>query len=140
MGYKATGHKTPLQVREKVKAYASAHREQYRMASKRYYESHKAEAAQYSKRRNEALKKEALGGYGGVCACCSESRLEFLSLDHINGGGSKHRRALKASGTGNFYLWIKRENFPLGFRVLCHNCNFAIGKYHECPHTRLATS
>lgn len=136
MGYKATGHKTPLKDRERAKAYADRHREQYRAASKRYYEAHKAEVAQYSKVRNEALKKAAISGYGGVCACCGETRLEFLVLDHINGGGSKHRRALKQSGTGNFYLWIKRENFPLGFRVLCHNCNFAIGKYHLCPHTR----
>jgi hypothetical protein len=23
------------------------------------------------------------------------------------------------------YLWLKREGFPAGFRVLCFNCNHA---------------
>jgi hypothetical protein len=34
------------------------------------------------------------------------------------------------------YLWLKRNNYPTGFRVLCHNCNLAIGFYGYCPHHR----
>ena len=32
--------------------------------------------------------------------------------------------------------WLINERFPEGFRVLCHNCNQAIGYYGECPHAR----
>jgi hypothetical protein len=66
------------------------------------------------------------------CACCGEHRTEFLAIDHINGGGAKHRRQLK--NTGTIYQWLKRNNYPEGFRILCHNCNMALGHYGYCPH------
>ena len=28
------------------------------------------------------------------CECCGEKHLEFLAIDHINGGGGKHRKKL----------------------------------------------
>lgn len=71
--------------------------------------------------------------YGGRCACCGEHRLPFLAIDHVNGGGTAHRRAINRVGAA-FYRWLIREHFPEGFRVLCHNCNLAIGFYGRCPH------
>ena len=32
--------------------------------------------------------------------------------------------------------WIKKNNFPKGFQILCHNCNVAKGIYGECPHEK----
>lgn len=81
---------------------------------------------------------EALTHYGGnppACACCGENRIEFLTIDHIHGGGSKHRRELGNAGT-RIARWLKKAGYPDGFRVLCYNCNCAIGAYGECPHTR----
>lgn len=50
--------------------------------------------------------------------------LDILNIDHINGGGKKHMRELKASGFGGYlYDWLRRMNFPSGFQVLCYNCN-----------------
>ena len=77
-------------------------------------------------------RKLALDHYGGKCACCGESRFEFLSIDHINGGGTKHREEI-GRGTA-MYQWLRRSGWPSGFRVLCHNCNQAIGFYKHCPH------
>jgi hypothetical protein len=66
------------------------------------------------------------------CVCCGESVVQFLSLDHINGGGNKHRKEV---GTGiGFYRWLKRNNFPEGFQTMCHNCNQAKWAYGACPH------
>lgn len=65
------------------------------------------------------------------CACCHESHLEFLTIDHIDGGGADHRRKM---GSRNIYRWLMRNHFPKGFRVLCINCNFSLGKYGYCPH------
>ena len=31
-------------------------------------------------------------------------------------------------------LCINSNSFPPGFRVLCHNCNQALGAYGYCPH------
>jgi len=83
----------------------------------------------------QSLRREVLDHYGGICACCGEATLEFLSLDHKNGGGTKHRQELGLRGSG-IWAWVKRENFPDMFQVLCHNCNQAIGYYGSCPHKR----
>lgn len=73
-------------------------------------------------------------GKGQVaCACCGEPQYEFLSIDHIAGGGSKHRREHGMTGHA-FYRWLIKEGFPDGYRVLCHNCNMAKGFYGVCPH------
>ena len=57
--------------------------------------------------------------YGNKCASCGESIQEFLQIDHINGGGRKHKRSLSM----NFYAWLVKNNFPKGFQILCANCN-----------------
>lgn len=80
------------------------------------------------------IKREVLDFYGGKCDCCQETRIEFLSIDHINGGGNKHRQELNISGGKEFYLWLRKNSFPTGYRVLCHNCNQSLGFYHYCPH------
>jgi len=89
----------------------------------------------YSQRTRQRLRMEVLQHYGGVrpvCSCCGEAHIEFLSIDHTNGGGNQHR--LEAQVWGGFYSWLKRKGFPSGFRVLCHNCNQAYGHYGYCPH------
>lgn len=74
---------------------------------------------------------KVLALYGNMCACCAENRYEFLGIDHIKGGGKKHRASF--AGYPAFLRWLlekKRE----GFRVLCHNCNLSLGFYRYCPH------
>jgi hypothetical protein len=29
---------------------------------------------------------------------------------------------------------LRQNSYPTGYRVLCHNCNFALGHYGYCPH------
>lgn len=89
------------------------------------------------KRLRQELRLEALTHYsGGIprCACCGESTLEFLCIDHINGGGNKHRKELGNAKSKNFARWLKHNNYPAGFQTLCHNCNMAKGFYGACPH------
>jgi hypothetical protein len=33
------------------------------------------------------------------------------------------------------YAYLIRNNFPEGYRVLCHNCNQSLGYFGYCPHT-----
>jgi hypothetical protein len=73
--------------------------------------------------------------YGGdppSCACCGETQTAFLCLDHIDGGGNQHRKSLPP-GT-NIYTWVKKNDYPKLFQVLCHNCNMSKGHYGKCPH------
>jgi hypothetical protein len=83
--------------------------------------------------RNHELKLEVFAHYGSECACCGENLVDFLSIDHIGGyDGSSPRK-------GAFlYRWLKRNAYPAGFRLLCMNCNFAIGHFGSCPHQLLA--
>jgi hypothetical protein len=55
----------------------------------------------------------------------------MLGIDHINGGGTKHRKEIKNFG---IYKWLIDNNYPLGYRVLCHNCNCSLGFNGYCPH------
>lgn len=85
--------------------------------------------ATYKRKRLRVLEK-----YGGVCQCCGEKRYEFLSIDHIKGGGTKHRKEI---GWGeNFTSWLVKNNYPEGYQVLCHNCNQAKTWYGGCPHIK----
>jgi len=82
-----------------------------------------------------AVKDEVFSNYGGYkCNCCGETTSEFLTIDHIHGGGKQHRKEIKI----DFYLWLKRNNFPDGFQVLCMNCQFGRKKCGECPHRSYA--
>jgi hypothetical protein len=80
------------------------------------------------------IKKEVMGKYGGFCQCCGEKELKFLAIDHINNDGNKHRKLIGMSGGIAFYRWLKRNKYPPQFQVLCHNCNFAKGRWGRCPH------
>ena len=79
------------------------------------------------------LRLETIGRYGGRCVCCGESRLAFLVIDHEDGGGNEHRRALPHSGHA-IYRWLRQHNWPDGFRVLCCNCNAAMTQQGNCWH------
>jgi hypothetical protein len=102
----------------------------------KFYREHKEHCKEVQRNLDRARRKKVLVYYSGIvpkCACCGIEQYEFLSLDHINGGGYKHRKEIGNFGR-NFYKWIIKNNFPSGFRVLCHNCNLAKGFYGKCPH------
>jgi len=71
------------------------------------------------------IKQQCLDHYGAACANCDISLPHFLAFDHINGGGRAEQRSGRDASLPK---WLKRHNFPAGFRTLCHNCNGAV--YH----------
>ena len=95
---------------------------------------------EWSKGYRRRIRLETLRAYGGenpACQCCQESILEFLCIDHIAGGGNKDRQEKGKQGGGVWYSWLKKQGWPKGFRVLCHNCNSALAYYGYCPHQEL---
>ena len=79
------------------------------------------------------------------CRCCGESNhIEFLAIDHIAGRKKmdsepelvKLGYSSKFKTSNSLLLWLTKNNFPKGFQILCHNCNFAKGhsKDNKCPH------
>jgi hypothetical protein len=100
----------------------------WHVQNQRYYIEPKRRQA---KERHIRMRIEALNRYGGACQCCGERRYEFLAFDHINGGGRAHRASVPAA---RMPVWLEKNGWPPGFRVLCHNCNMAVGIYGICPH------
>lgn len=112
----------------------------------RYYDN-RARYGEKSKERRQRLKLAALNAYGGPrCACCGELHLEFLTIDHIEKNGAEHRREMleergwnadsRSMSGSHMYLWLRQKGYPPGFRVLCFNCNFALGHFGYCPHQK----
>ena len=83
-------------------------------------------------------KIEMVNAYGGQCTCCGEKRVEFLTIDHINGNGRAHSiAACGHSGGHMLYAWLKKTGYPKeGIRLQCYNCNLSRGYVGFCPHER----
>jgi len=133
------------QYRKRMKEWREKNQEKLKAYHKKYYWLHREEEIirkmKSNAKRHHKLRLEALIHYGGnppKCACCGEYRLPFLTIDHISGSGNKHRKEIRRYGS--IYEWLKHANYPEGFRVLCMNCNFAIGHYGVCPHQEEGTS
>ena len=104
---------------------------------KRYRILNKKKMNENCRKRDREVKIEVLSHYSPdlKCSCCGENHIEFLCIDHINGGGTKHRDKLSIHGS-QIYRWLKKNNFPPGYRVLCHNCNGSYGHFGYCPHNK----
>lgn len=86
-----------------------------------------------------ALKIEVLLEYGGICKCCGDDELLFLTIDHIDHGRGNPKILHNLNGW-NFYARLKREGFPKnGLQVLCMDCNAAKMWYGICPHQTMKT-
>jgi hypothetical protein len=79
------------------------------------------------------LREQMIAAYGGCCACCGETHKEFLQIDHVGGGGKKHR----AEVGQHIAAWLRMNGWPKDkFRLLCANCNQSLGFRGYCPHNR----
>ncbi|MBP9719114.1 MAG: hypothetical protein KBD46_01490 [Candidatus Levybacteria bacterium] len=86
-----------------------------------------------------ALKALCLKQYGDKCRCCEESIIQFLTIEHVEGNGNNHRKELFKHNVGgvHMYRWLKKNNFPKGYAILCMNCNWATRYRGICPHELL---
>jgi hypothetical protein len=106
-----------------------------------YYKVHKqtmlAQSKSKGKERHANAKKLCIEYYSNgtnKCICCGESIYEFLSLNHINGGGNKDRKTFKGART--FCEYLVKNNYPNGLNVMCYNCNLSYGFFGYCPHQK----
>ena len=111
-------------------------REVWRRARKRYYAKNRERLNEEKRAYTQRRREEVITKYGGKCSCCGEKTIEFLAIDHTENNGAEERRRLKGSSGVYSKLWKSAKILP-GYRVLCHNCNCAIGFYGSCPHQSL---
>lgn len=100
--------------------------------TKKRAENH-AEYLGYAMTYHQKYRAQALEFYGGgdpKCVCCGERTIEFLTLNHINNDGAKHRKEVHT----DMYRWAVKNGFPPIFNILCMNCNHSLGVRGYCPH------
>lgn len=139
--------------KERCKKYYREHIEERKAKSREYEATHKEQRKAYRKQYKKSgrksiidalwreknrelikerdrnyrimLKQEVLSHYSGgipTCAMCGITNIDLLTIDHIDGGGTKHRKETGGGGQAT-YRWLKRNNYPNGYRVLCFGCN-----------------
>lgn len=116
--------------------WRAANPERVRERSRTYRNANRDALQERGRARYASVKVEAFNVYGdGACACCGETELLFLDLDHVNGCKPEDRRR-------NFYGWLKKNGWPTDplLQVLCSNCNQ--GRQRNggaCPHLSART-
>jgi len=108
-----------------------------------HYKNNKEVYQARNRRWYENLRIDTLRHYSPsiTCVLCGFKDVRALTIDHIDGGGIKHRQELaktgvRLPGTWYFYRWLRDSNYPEGYRVLCMNCQF-IAHFDKTgyPHT-----
>lgn len=86
-------------------------------------------------KRSFYLKKTILNHYGNFCACCGETEMDFLSVDHINNNAKEHATASGKRYSGHrLYATLIKLGYPSGIQILCFNCNPSKGHKGTCAH------
>lgn len=114
--------------------------------ARKYQQDNPDKFSEYNRKSLRKLKREVMDAYGGICVCCGETELAFLTIDHADDNGAEHRREMAAESGFEYsqagartYRWLRKNGYPEGFRVMCANCNS--GRYWNggvCPHQEIA--
>ena len=132
-------YKNPIKRREYFKEWQRKNKEKTKQYRDKNYANNREKIIEQKVFSNLKMRRisrlDCIDYYSGgknCCSCCGEKNMEFLAIDHIAGGGAKHRKSLKEY----LPLVLKRKKFPAGYRILCHNCNCSLGFYGYCPHQK----
>ena len=158
---KASQKKSYYDNLEKNRAYARAQQkkyrlqnpEKYRAISREFYKTRPEYRMNYNRtKRKEHRARDKLEIFTiyskrlsnseiPICNCCGEDKIDFLTIDHIEGkkqmDSDKNIVSLgynSKMSSYSLYKWILNNNFPDGFQILCTNCNCAKGVFGICPH------
>lgn len=114
-----------IKCRNRQNKYRQEHLQTHKDYMKKYHSKEDViRRNEYSRNRAREVRLEVLIAYGSKCIQCEEDRLPCLEIDHINNDGAQHRRDMKINGGSNSLTqWLKRNNFPKGFQILCGNCH-----------------
>ena len=113
--------KDPIKKKQQNQEYYKRKKANILKQQKEYQKSEKGRLR--AKLCDLKLKHEVIFHYSNgtiQCNYCGYNDPRALALDHINNDGYKHRKETK----NKVYQWCKNNNFPPGFQVLCHNCNW----------------
>jgi len=106
----------------------------------KWSKNHRENINKWRRNNREQKKIEVINMYGGKCACCSESNLGFLTIDHINNDGGIKRKENTSEGNIIDHLFHKPID-KLNYQILCFNCNYGKNCNNGvCPHNEAKDS
>lgn len=121
----------------KKQLYYLDNREKCLESIKKWHVEHRDRHRELSREYRERIRREVFEHYGNKCACCGETEIDFLTIDHINNDGALERKGGPGTSTGiNSYVKIKKSGYPKTLQLLCFNCNCARFYHKVCPHKR----
>lgn len=128
--------------KESDKKYNEKYKDKLKVTKHLYYEKNKQSFIDRAN-KNIVKNRERVRGYGRTsrfkikstvfshycdenikCKICNENDIDILSIDHIGGKGNDHRKEIGISGGHRFYFWLKSNNYPDGYQILCMNCQY----------------
>jgi hypothetical protein len=111
-------------------------REHHREKARKWRLDHPEQDREQGRKDIARLKRDVIGHYSPNlrCVCCGYADIRALCIDHIEGGGNAHRNAVsRGLGGQHFYRWLKQNEYPPGFQVLCMNCHTLKGNERREP-------
>ena len=122
---KKFAHQYPERIRKYQKTYRQRHPEKMREKRRRHRIKYKEKIRKYNtnwmRENRRKLRKEVIEHYGNKCVRCGINDIRILNIDHIKNNGNQHRQEI---GAYYFPKWLKKNNYPDGYQVLCLNCNW----------------
>src|SRR3990167_2542029 len=116
--------------------WAKRNPEQRKAIEREYRRRNRDKINEWKRGYSRRLRKKIVKRLGEECVCCRETRIEFLTIDHIAGNGKSDRA--KYPSLSSFYVAFAHGRVALnGYRLLCMNCNHSVGMYGYCPHGKL---
>ena len=111
------------------------HRKAKRKIAKKWESKNTDKVRSRTKVYNRKLRRRFFDMYGHKCAClkCPETNTKFMTIDHIQGGGIKHR---KITGSNNKMIREAIAEYRSDlYQPLCYNCNCGrSANGGTCPH------
>ena len=118
-------HRSKPGIRENELAYSKKYNQEHQEERRQY--AQKPEVKRYRRKyhrdnRIDCLKiysKKVSNSSEPICSSCGLKDVRFLQIDHINGVITNDGR-----GASNLVGYLRRNNYPGGYQVLCGNCNW----------------
>lgn len=91
---------------------------------------HKSDEKYNEKQRNRhrGRRSAIICSYGDQCVQCGENKYEKLTIDHVNGRGTQHRKEMTTNIID--YLYNNKVDKD-GYQVLCYNCNCSKNLFYK---------
>jgi hypothetical protein len=105
--------------------YRLTHKIKIQINAKKYYGRYKDKMCKWNKTQYNLLRDELYRILGDKCIRCGFNNKHCLQIDHVKGGGNKHREKLNNRGIGYLRRIIKEiKTGSKDYQILCANCNW----------------